>query len=246
MSRKVGMEFLKKTQYIHMDPSDQSKGLPAPPIELDYDKSKTLIPLPKPNDLKISEVSLRKCIENRQSVRKYSMESLTLEELSWLLWSTQGLKPTNRKDVTIRTVPSAGARHAFETYLLVNRVVGLQSGIYRYIASQHSLLEENIYENIDSKVKEAAYNQSIVTNSAVTFIWTVITYRMTYRYGERGFRYLHLDCGHVCQNLYLAAECIDSGVCAIAAFHDNDFNELLGFNGQDQWIIYLATVGKKI
>jgi SagB-type dehydrogenase family enzyme len=171
-------------------------------------------------------------------VRKYSTESLSLEELSWLLWTTQGIKPADVKTVTLRNVPSAGARHAFETYLLVNRVIGLKPGIYRYIASKHSLQEEILDENIARKAKTAAYNQSIVEKCAVTFIWTVITYRMTYRYGERGYRYLHLDAGHVCQNLYLAAECISSGVCAIAAFHDKEFNDLLGFDGEDQWIIY--------
>ena len=246
MKKNAGLEFLKKTQYTHMDPSDQSRGLPAPPLELEYDKSKSLIPLPKKSDLKIENVPLQKCIESRQSVRKYSPEDLTLEELSWLLWTTQGIKSVERKTVTLRNVPSAGARHAFETYLLVNRISGLQPGIYRYIASKHSLIEENTDPSVALKVKKAAYNQSIVEKSAVTFIWTVITYRMTYRYGERGYRYLHLDAGHVCQNLYLAAECIESGVCAIAAFHDTEFNELMGFDGKDQWVIYLATVGRKI
>jgi SagB-type dehydrogenase family enzyme len=98
---------------------------------------------------------------------------------------------------------------------------------------------------IAEKAKRAAYNQSIVAKSAVTFIWIAIPYRMTWRYGERGYRYLHLDVGHVCQNLYLSAENINCGVCAIAAFHDEEFNDLLGLNGQDQFVIYLATVGKK-
>jgi SagB-type dehydrogenase family enzyme len=85
----------------------------------------------------------------------------------------------------------------------------------------------------------------MVKKSAVTFIWVAVPYRMTWRYGERGYRYLLLDAGHVCQNLYLAAENISSGVCAIAAYHDAMFNELLGLDGENQFVIYLGTVGKK-
>ena len=81
--------------------------------------------------------------------------------------------------------------------------------------------------------------------AAVVFIWTAVPYRMTWRYGERGFRDLHLDAGHVCQNLYLAAEATGCGTCAIAAFDDDDMNAILGINGSDQFVIYLATVGKK-
>ncbi len=79
----------------------------------------------------------------------------------------------------------------------------------------------------------------------MTFAWTVDSYRMTWRYGERGYRYLHLDAGHVCQNLYLAAESVDCGVCAIAAFDDEAANRLLGLDGEEQFVIYFATVGKK-
>ena len=85
----------------------------------------------------------------------------------------------------------------------------------------------------------------MVKNSAVTFIWVAIPYRMCWRYVERGYRYLHIDVGHVCQNLYLAAENINVGVCAIGAFHDNQFNELMRLDGEDAFVIYLASVGKR-
>jgi SagB-type dehydrogenase family enzyme len=67
---------------------------------------------------------------------------------------------------------------------------------------------------------------------------------MVWRYGERGYRYLHIDVGHACQNLYLAAETMEAGVCAIGAFDDEALNRALGIDGVEQWAIYLATVGK--
>ena len=86
---------------------------------------------------------------------------------------------------------------------------------------------------------------SLSSGSGVVFLWTAVPYRMTWRYGERGYRDLHLDAGHVCQNLYLAAEAVGCGVCAIAAFDDDVMNDLLGIDGNDQFLIYLATAGKK-
>jgi SagB-type dehydrogenase family enzyme len=95
------------------------------------------------------------------------------------------------------------------------------------------------------RITSACFDQQFILRSGAVFLWTAVPYRMTYRYGERGYRDLHLDAGHVCQNLYLAAETADCGVCAIAAFDDDVLNGILGINGSDQFVIYLATVGKK-
>lgn len=84
----------------------------------------------------------------------------------------------------------------------------------------------------------------MVTASAVTFIWTAVIRRMTWRYGTRGYRYIFLDAGHVCQNLYLAAQEIGCGVCAMAAFDDEAMNRILNLDGEEQFTLYLATLGK--
>jgi len=100
-------------------------------------------------------------------------------------------------------------------------------------------------ENIAEQIVEASLKQGQIKNSAVTLIWFAVGYRTVYRYGDRGYRYMHLDAGHVCQNLYLAAESIGCGVCAIAAFEDDKLNAVLGLDGVDQFVIYIGTVGKK-
>ena len=245
MTDEIGKEFMKKTQYKFMGPSAQSKGLPQPPLELDYDSSKQIIDLPKPHELKIKDISLRQAIETRESIRKYSDQSLTLEELSWLLWCAQGVKEVMGTRATLRTVPSAGARHAFETYLLVNNVDGLQQGLYRFIAIEHKLFQVNQDEEIADRITKAALDQSQVKKCNVTFLFVAVVERMRWRYGMRGYRYLHLDAGHVGQNLYLAAENINCGVCAIAAFEDEELNRVLDLDGEEQFVIYLLTVGKK-
>ncbi len=245
MKDNIGKEFMEKTKYKYLGESDQKKKKEKPLLQLDYDKSKPLIDLPKPDKIKVTEVDLREAIEKRESVRKYRDDSLTLEELAWLLWSTQGVKEVGGV-WTKRIVPSAGARHAFETYILANRVEGLKPGVYRYLALDHKLIEHNLDEDIADRIVEGAYGQSMVKHCAATFIWVAVPYRITWRYQVRAYRYLHLDVGHVCQNLYLAAENVDSGVCAIAAYFDEKMNDILGLDGEEQFVIYLASLGKKI
>jgi SagB-type dehydrogenase family enzyme len=99
--------------------------------------------------------------------------------------------------------------------------------------------------DITERVTAGCLGQKSVESSAVTFIWVAIVDRMKWRYDVRGYRYLHLDAGHVCQNLYLASESIQCGVCALAAFDDDEINQVLGLDGKQQFVIYVAPVGKK-
>jgi SagB-type dehydrogenase family enzyme len=113
------------------------------------------------------------------------------------------------------------------------------------LAIEHKLLEVNIEEGLSEKVTKALRGAHFVKGSAVTFIWVAVTYRKTWRYGERGYRSIFLDAGHVCQNLYLSAEAIKCGVCAIGAFNDDEINDIIGINGVDQFVIYIATLGAR-
>lgn len=244
--RGIGKEFMEKTKYKYLEVSDQNKGLPPPPLELGPKKGEQIISLPAPKDIRLGHVDLKEVLEKRSSIRSYSNKSLTLEELSWLLWSCQGVKEVVARSATLRTVPSAGARHPFETYLLVNAVEGLELGLYRFMAIEHKLAVVNLEKGIVDRVVEACYRQRFVKTCAVTFLLSAVVYRTCWRYGERGYRYMHLDAGHACQNLYLAAEAIDCGACAIGAFYDEGMNTILDLDGENQFVIYVATIGKKL
>ena len=145
---------------------------------------------------------------------------------------------------SLRNVPSAGARHAFETYLLVNNVEGLEKGIYRFLAIEHKLLAIKVDESLLDEAIPAFLNQKTIANAAVTFIWVAVVERMVWRFGERGYRYLLLDAGHICQNLYLAGQNVNCGTCAIAAFDDDAVNRFLNLDGEELFVAYAATVGK--
>ena len=243
--KQTGLDFMKATYGRHLSESPQDLGQTQPPLEMPLPPGSVLIPLPEARALDLPGLDLREAIERRRSVRRYSEESLSQAELSSLLWLTQGVKEISTRPVTLRTVPSAGARHAFETLLLINRVEGITPGLYRFAASQHALVCLDTAADVNQRITRGCYDQKQVLTSAVTFIWVAVAERMTWRYVERSYRYLHLDAGHVCQNLYLAAEPLSCGVCAIAAFDDEYLNQELGLDGENLFVIYLASLGKK-
>jgi SagB-type dehydrogenase family enzyme len=243
-----GQQFLHDTRYAsdkEEEPSDQQKGLPQPPLELPFDVAVPIIDLPDPHALNIPDITLQEAINRRHSIRLYRDEPLSMQELSYLLWSTQGVKAVTARPCTLRTVPSGGARHSFETYLMVRSVAGLEPGIYRFLAIEHKLLPVMHGQDIPAQMARMCKGQKMVELSAVTFIWAAVPYRSVWRYRQRAYRGLFLDAGHVCQNLYLAAEAVDCGVCAINAFEDDDLNAYLGFEAEQQFVIYCASLGKK-
>ena len=115
----------------------------------------------------------------------------------------------------------------------MKNVDGLTPGLYRYLAIEHKIQEINMEADIAERITKSCLNQRFILNSAITIILTVERYRMMWRYTERGYRYMHLDAGHVMQNLYLCAEAIDSGVCAIAAFNDDLAKDRIGLSSRD-------------
>ena len=223
--------------------TDQNTGVPAPPIEKPCPLDAKKIPLIKPEAVKIGEVSLKTAILRRESRRRFSNEALSIDELSFLLWATQGVRKWQQKNA-LRTVPSAGNRHALETYLAVFNVDGLEPGIYRYLPSQHQLVLESSPDQLKERMTEAALNQQFAGSSAVTFIWTTIPYRMEWRYAEASYKVIALDAGHICQNLYLACEAIGAGTCAIAAYDQQAADRLLSIDGEDEFVVYMAPIGK--
>ena len=245
MERDIGKQFMELTKYQHMGDSLQKQGIPQPPAQLPVDGRLETITLPVGNKLPLDTVDLTQLIEQRESLRHYSEDAVTLEELAYLLWGTQGIKGMVNDLITKRTVPSAGSRHPFETYLLINRVDGLQPGLYRYLALEHQLAHLDAPADINERLTEACLKQSHVRTSAVTFIWVAIPQRSVWRYRERAYRYMLLDAGHVCQNLYLLAEAITCGVCAIAAYDDDLVNQALDLDGEEQFAIYLASLGRR-
>ena len=243
---KKARGFLK--DYIRLETdfsqTDQNLGIKPPPVQKLYPGEKQAITLPKPQEWKnINDKSIVSAIKDRKSQRKYLNKSLSLEELSFLLWSTQGVRK-NLGSTVLRNVPSAGNRHPFETYICASNIEGLAHGIYRYLPLGHELLFEFSVADLAGKITDATMGQLFVSTAPAVFVWTAIPYRTEWRYSIASYKVIAIDVGHVCQNLYLACEAISAGTCAIAAYNQKLMDELVKVDGTEEFTIYLAPVGK--
>jgi len=239
--------FLKDDIRMKIDfrQTDQSMGKNPPPLEKGCDAEAERIDLVPPEDFQtIRKTDLTAAIANRKSHRVFKDAPLSIEEVSYLLWTTQGIRQVINSGTALRNVPSAGARHSFETYLCVVNVDGLEPGVYRYLPVDHQLLFAFPVPDLAARMVEATYGQSFVGRAPVSFVWTTIPYRMEWRYHLAAHKVICLDAGHVCQNLYLSVEAIGAGTCAIAAYHQEVMDALLQVDGKDEFTIYMAVVGK--
>jgi len=225
--------------------TDQMKGLLRPAIIKEAQNISVRIPLPKPNGEVLFSNNFYQIIEDRKSRRNFSSNSISIPELSFLLWSTQGIKEIGPNETFIRKmVPSGGARHTFETYLSILNVDGIEPGIYQYLPRNHEI--GLLFQDPDLKQNmiQVAKGQEFVTKSAVTFIWSCIPYRGEWRYHWESHKLILLDAGHLCQNLYLSAEAIQAGTCAIGAYDQDFADKYLHLDGEEEFVIYMAPVGK--
>jgi len=224
-----------------------SKGLPIPPLQKPYPSGGMLIDLPSHEACRaLTSVALSDAIAHRESRRTFSEEAITLEELSFLLWATQGVRGFVRDGlVTLRNVPSGGGMHPFETYIAVHNIEGLKPGLYRYLAVEHQLLlEHEASEGLGSQLIEIANGQPWAGNGAATFVWSTRPPRTEYRYGDDSLKDILISAGHICQNLYLACEGLGLGTCAIVAYQQEPLDKLLGVDGDEEIALYLAPVGR--
>jgi len=249
---KTNRDFLK-TDFAPLKnhKADRALGKPQPPLVKAYDESSVIIDLPKVNKSVLTNNDLFKCIEERRSVRIYKDENLSLEELSYLLWSTQGVtKVSEGNTFTLRTVPCSGATHSFETYLFIMKVKDLAKGIYRYLPLEHKLLFLSDIEDMEGTINDLTLEQPFVprfaSKASVVFAWSTIPYRSEWKFDITAHKKILIDVGHICQNLYLASESIDAGTCAIGIYDQTMVDNLLQIDGENEFSVYLAAVGKKI
>ena len=183
-------------------------------------------------------------LRDRHSARVYTQEPLTLLQLSFLLWATQGVKGIRGKSyATLRTVPSGGARHGFETYLLVQNVEGLLPGAYHYLPTEHALEYLRAVDGPEEAVAASLCGQKWASKASVVFYWSFVPYRCEWRYSTRAHRPALIDAGHVGQNLYLACCALSLGTCAIAAFDHGVCCRLFELDGEEEFPVYAAPVG---
>ncbi len=196
-------------------------------VELSTDK---IVKLPPPRQR--SEISLEETLTKRRSIRSFTSAKLSWEEIGQLLWAAQGI--TERSD-GLRTAPSAGALYPLEMYVI------MEEGVYHYQPQDHQLQckREN---DVRGRLSQAALGQESVKDAPVVFVIAGVFERTTWKYGERGERYVYMEAGHAAQNLLLQATALGLGAVPVGAFHDEQVEKLLRLQ-QDQRALYVIPIG---
>lgn len=180
------------------------------------------VPLPPPRDS--GSTSIEAALSQRHSTRLYESGSITLGCLGQLLWAAQGVN--RHEGRRHRTAASAGALYPLELHAVVKKVAGLESGVYRYQPDTHSL-QMTIRGDLTRELATAAYDQMWIDDSAVVLVMAGVYHRTMSKYGARGERYVHMDCGIAGGNVYLQCVSMGCGVCYVGAFDDHSVGALL-------------------
>lgn len=243
-----GREFLKShsgsPEELSFE-SDQDKKLPQPPL-VKAPMTESSIELPLEFDGLLAEEDFRTVVLKRKSSRVYSEEEMSLSQLSFLLYYTQGIKEIRGKAyATLRTVPCGGARHPFETYLLVQKVEGLVPGVYHYLPMTHrlELLEVLSPEVLRRRIGDSLFGQSWAERSNAVFYWSFVPYRAEWRYGPFAHKVNLIDMGHVGENLYLGCSALGLGTCGIGYYNQLLCDETFRLDGEEEFIVYTQSVG---
>ena len=181
-------------------------------------------------------VSLESAINQRRSVRDFTRDALSLEHLSQLLWVGQGLTD---KAEGLRAAPSAGALYPMELRILVQRVEGLESGLYVYKHQTHELEAQHV-SDVGYSLGDAAYGQDWMEEAPLVIFITATPSRTSRKYGERTTRYLFLEAGHIGQNILLQAVALGLGGTPVGAYDDD---LLAKFLGTKQKPLYILPIG---
>jgi len=178
------------------------------------------------------EVSLEETLTRRRSVRSFTEEELTLEEISQLLWAAQGLTAAWGG----RTAPSAGALYPLEVY------VATPNGFYHYVPQGRKVIIQS-QDDLRLKIWEVALKQDAIREAAAVFVITAVYERTAKKYGARAERYVKLEAGHACQNILLQAVALNLGAVPIGAFYDDQVQAVLSLP-TDHEPLYLIPVGR--
>ena len=239
MSGETGDLFQKETKHIRGRLQGMALEWSSRPDTYKeyFDSDKVELPCPESKD----RTSLDYCLKMRRSVRSFSEESVSQEQLSYLLWAAAGIQRRERGR-EYRTTPSAGALYPIETYLIVNNVENLEKGLYHYNVRMHAL-EILRLEDLAEEIASAALGQEMCSDAAVVFVWTAVFNRSKWKYGQRAFRYVYVDVGHMGQNLALAAVSLGLGSCQVGAFFDDEVNGAIDVDGIEESSVYMSVVG---
>lgn len=204
--------------------------------------------IPLPTTYSPLTSTLGEAILNRVTARAMEPVTLSLESVATLLHHAYGVTRNNadgRYPRPFRTVPSGGALYPLEIYLHSASIAGLKAGLYHYDPSQNNLRLLRAGDE-STRLSEHLVQRNIVREAAMLIFITALFERSTFKYGNRGYRMVLLEAGHVGQNLSLVAGGLGLGCVSIAGYFDRGIDDFLDLNGVTHSTIYMFGIGRPL
>lgn len=203
------------------------------------------VALPQPDHMRLTEQDFHKVLVGRRSVRNFGNTPLSVQELSTFLHFSNGIRARAKDGFTFRHWASAGGFFPIDLYLTVQNVEGLAKGLYYYDPFEHCLRQIR-GESVIAPLQDASLGATGFAEKAAVGLFLAADFAKTkFKYGERGYRYILLDAGHLGGNIYLLATAMGLGACAIGGFYEVDIDRILGLDGVNEGIVYLLYLGKE-
>ena len=223
--------------------SDQELKKPQPAL-VKAPMSDQIIDLPMDFEGIEKETDFLTIVNSRSSHRVFTEETMSLKQLSYLLWTCQGIKDIRGKSyATLRTVPCGGARHQFETYMAIQNVESLEDGLYHYLPMGHKIEFLKKVDDLRDFINVSLERQIWVERANVVFYFSIDFYRVEWRYGIYAHNVAQIDAGHITENIYLASTALGLGGCAIGSVDGKYCDEVFGLDGENETIFYAHPVG---
>jgi SagB-type dehydrogenase family enzyme len=258
MPEDPGRSFQEKTSYQRSSMRETELNWQNKPATYKFYSYAPVFSLPAPAHApgQDPQSDLWDCVAHRRSVRSFGATPVSLQELSSLLWASAGITTsyiTPHGQEFYRATPTAGALYPIETYVVVNKVDGLEPGLYHYRVAGVDMLERPMVEgshaleqlrtgNLREELVAASLDQPFCGKAGAVFLWTAVFARSAWKYKERAYRYFYLDAGHMAAHLSLGAVALGLGSCPVAAFYDDEINRLLGVDGESEG--YMTAAGR--
>jgi SagB-type dehydrogenase family enzyme len=203
-------------------------------------------PLPAPVQ---PDMTLARAIRSRLSCRRFAGRSLTEQEVGTLLHAAYGVQEQlelEGLEFSMRPVPSGGALYPLEVYLLARDVGGLEEGVYHYAALTHGLEEVGLVPLPPAFLSYLFMGQPYVAAAGAIAVVTAVVHRSLRKYGDRGFRYILFEAGHLAQNLNLMASACGLGTLDLGGFFDQDLATLLRISLEEEVPLYAVAMGHPV
>jgi SagB-type dehydrogenase family enzyme len=200
------------------------------------------LPLPEG---KLGTASLAEVLRSRRSRRAYGGGALSVGELATLLDAAYGVTGAIAGTAQeLRSAPSGGALYPLELYVVVQRVEGVDRGLYHYDPLRRGL--ERLGETgPDAASGDLTPYPELLAECAAFVVVTAVLWRSRFKYGQRAYRFALLEAGHVGQSFLLAAEALGLAATPVGGFYDTRVDESLGIDGLTEVSLYLLPVSRR-